>query len=31
LAVELGQFVEEEHAAMGERDLAGPRTEAAAD
>jgi hypothetical protein len=27
---ELGQFVEEEHAAMGERDLARPRPVAAA-
>ena len=28
---ELGQFVEEQHAVMGERDFAGPRAQAAAD
>ena len=29
LGRELGQFVEEQHAAMGQRDLAGPRGETA--
>jgi hypothetical protein len=30
-ALEFGQFVEEQHAEMGEADLAGPHLEAAAD